>query len=454
MPKRYLVLAAISAVVIVIAAVVVLHGRPNVRVSFSDVTTGSITRLTMTTGTLEPARAVDVGTQVSGTVQTLDADFNDRVHAGQVIARLDPSVYNSQVEQASAAVVQAQANAAQLRVALDDANAKLQRAQQLANEDLIAKADLETAQVTARQAQADLRAQEAAAQAARAMLKQAEVNRDHTVIRAPIDGVVVNRAVEIGQTLAASVQSPLLFTIADLSKMHLFADINEAEIGEITRGSDVTFQVDATGARPFTATVAELRLEPNVQAAASSNNQSGSTSNSSSGQSSGGNSGGANAARTGSSSAPSSASQQGSAVGTTGTTTTGLTTSNGPGVVSYTAVIDVDNRDGRLTPGSTATIALPVGSRSNVVRIPNNALSFRPSVEVLKAAVQKAPTLKQIESADQQAANRPAYVWKYEKGQFVPVLIQVGLADEQSTELLSGDVHPGDQLVTSAALVK
>ncbi len=438
---------------LVAVAVVVLHGRPNVRVSFSDVTNGSITRVTMTTGTLEPAQAVDVGTQVSGTVQTLEADFNSRVHAGQVIARLDPSIYNSQVDQANAALLQAEANAAQLRVTLDDANAKLQRAEQLAAGDLIAKADLETAQVTARQAQADLRAQEAAAQAARATLKQAQVNRDHTVIRSPIDGVVVNRAVEIGQTLAASVQSPILFTVADLSKMHLFADINESEIGEIKRGTEVTFQVDAMGARPFTATVGEVRLEPNVQAAASSN-QSSSSSTSSSSAASGATTGGANAARTGSASSAASASQQGNAVGTTGTTPTGLSTSNGPGVVSYTAVIDVDNREGRLTPGSTATIALPIGSRTDAVRIPNNALSFRPSVDVFKAAGQKPPTLKQIESVDQKAANRPAYVWKYEKGQFVPVLIQVGLADEQWTELLSGEVHPGDRLVTAAAVAK
>ncbi len=450
MTKRIIGLSAALGLVILVTAVVVLHGRPNVRVSFSDVTNGSITRVTMTTGTLEPAKAVDVGSQVSGTVQTLDVDFNTRVHAGQVIARLDPSIYNSQVAQASAALVQAQANAAQLMVILDDANAKLQRAQQLAAEDLIAKADLDAAQVAARQAQADLRAQQAAAQAARAMLTQAEVNRDHTIIRSPIDGVIVNRAVEIGQTLAASVQSPLLFTVADLSRMHLFADINEADIGEIKHGTEVTFLVDAIGARPLTATVADLRLEPNVQAAASSN-----SSSSPSGQSSsGGNSGGANAARTGSASGSASASQQGNAVGTTGTTTTGLATSNGPGVVSYTAVIDVDNRDGRLTPGSTATITLPVGSRANVVRVPNNALSFRPSVEVLQAAGQKQPTLKQIESGDQQAANRPAYVWKYDNGQFVPVLIQAGLADEQWTELLSGDVHPGDRLVTAAGIVK
>jgi RND family efflux transporter MFP subunit len=453
MTKRFLGLSTAAGIVIVVTAVVVSHGRPNVRVSFSDVTDGSINRLTMTTGTLEPARAVDVGTQVSGTVQTLAADFNARVHAGEVIARLDPSIYNSQVAQASAALVQAQAKAAQLTVTLDDANAKLHRAEQLAADDLIAKADLEAAQVAARQAKADLRAQEAAVQAARAMVKQAEVNRDHTVIRSPIDGVIVNRAVEIGQTLAASVQSPVLFTIADLSRMHLFADINEAEVGEITRGTDVTFQVDAIGARPLKATVAELRLEPNVQAAASSNSSSSSNTASSSGQaSSGGNSGGANAARSGS--APASASQPGNAVATTGTTTTGLTTSNGPGVVSYTAVIDVDNRDGRLTPGSTATITIPVGSRTNVVRIPNNALSFRPSVDVLQAAGQKPPTLKQIESAAQQVANRPAYVWKYENGQFVPVLIQVGLADEQWTELLSGDVRPGDRLVVAAGIAK
>jgi multidrug efflux pump subunit AcrA (membrane-fusion protein) len=156
----------------------------------------------MTTGTLKPARAVDAGTQVSGTIQSLAADFNTRVRAGQVIARLDPATYESHVAQARATLLAAESNVLRLKTIVEDAHVKLERARELAAQDLSPRTELESAEVTSKQALADLRAAEAEARAARAMLAQAQVNRDHTVIRSPIDGVVVNRAVETGQTVA------------------------------------------------------------------------------------------------------------------------------------------------------------------------------------------------------------------------------------------------------------
>jgi HlyD family secretion protein len=432
MSRKTLVLSVVVAVAALLMAVALLHRRPTVRVAYTDVTQGSITRQVMTSGTLEPENAVDTGSQVSGTVQSIDADFNDRVKAGQVIARLDPSTYDAEVAEALAVVSQADADALRLSVAQKDAATKLERAETLAKQELIPETELEDARVVAKQAVADLRAQEAAARSARAALKQAQVNRDHTVIHSPIDGVIVNRSVEVGQTLAASFQSPVLFTIADLHRMNLLADIDQSEVGEIKAGTHVTFQVESLGQRTFDATIAELRLQPNVAEASSPSGTASTTTASATG---------AEAARGSNSSSQSSS----TAVGTTG-----LATSNGPGVVSYTAVIAVPNPDNVLAPGTTATIALPIGSRTNAVRIPNNALTFRPSTEVFDALGQTPPTLE-IEKDDKPSVDgRLGYVWKFEKNRFVPIKVRTGLADDQWTELLSGEVRPGDRLVTSA----
>jgi HlyD family secretion protein len=437
MRRKYIGLSIVTGVIVLATAVAVLQRRPTVDVTYSEVTQGPITRDVLTTGTLEPANAVDTGTQVSGTVQALDADFNSRVRAGQVIARLDPASYDAQVAQAQAGVMEADADTARLAVAENDAKMKLDRAETLAKGELIPKTDLEDARVTYSQAVADVRAQRATAAAARAALKQAQVNRDHTIIHSPIDGVVVNRAVEVGQTLAASVQSPVLFTIADLKRMHLLADIDQSDVGEIKAGTHVSFHVEALGARTFDATVAELRLAPNVEQAASPSGTVTASNTTATGA----------AASRGSSS--SSTSSTGNAQSSSAVGTTGLATSNGPGVVSYTAVIEVPNPDGALAPGTTATITLPVGTRSNAIRIPNNALTFRPSTAAFEALKQEPPQLE-VEKDPDSPEGRLGYVWTLDDGRFRAIKVRTGLADEEWTELLSGDVRPGDRLITSA----
>jgi HlyD family secretion protein len=434
MSRKTIVLSALAGLIVLFVAVAVLRERPTVRVAYAEITQGSIVRQVLTTGTLEPQKAVDTGVQVSGTVQSIDADFNSRVHAGEVIARLDPSTYDAEVAKAEAAVAQADADALRLSVAESDARAKLDRAEALAQQELIPQTDLEDARVAEKQAVADLHAQQAAAVSARAALKQAQVNRDHTVIHAPIDGVVVDRAVEVGQTLAASLQSPTLFTIADLRKMNLLAEIDQSEVGDITAGTHVSFQVESLGQRTFDATVSELRIAPSVAEADSPSGTAGAATAST----------GAAAAR-GSSSSSGAGASSGTAVGTAG-----LTSSNGPGVVTYTAVIVVDNPDNVLAPGTTATIALPVGIRNNVVRIPNNALTFRPSTEVFDAIRQTPPQLETEKEDPFSTAGRLGYVWTYDDGRFHAIKVRTGLADEQWTEMLTGEVRPGDRLVTTA----
>jgi HlyD family secretion protein len=434
MRRRYVVMLLVgllATVTIVVAAIV--DRDPAVQVAQDHVTAGPIARQVIATGTLEAKKTVDVGTQVSGTVQSLAVDFNSTVRTGQIVARLDPSSYVAQLQEAQGNLAQAQAESTRLRVAADDARVKYQRAQALAKDQLITQAELDAAQVTLKQAEADLAARQADIKVAQASVRQAQVNLDHTIIRSPIDGVVVSRDVDVGQTIAASFQSPTLFTIADLRRMQLMAEVSEGDVGEVRAGSRVSFVVDSLGPQPIAGTVAEVRLQPVVEQASSAT------------------------ATGGSSSTPASTGGSGPAGGTSASTSpltaTPPPSTQGTGVVSYMAVVDVDNTDGRLAPGSTAIVTLAGARRQDVTRIPNNALSFRPSAAVLEAIKQDPPILESTESGRRRvdSIGRSAYVWRYDDRQFVPVKVVVGLSDDRWTELLSGDIHPGDLLVTSAS---
>jgi HlyD family secretion protein len=476
--RRALLIGALitAAIVLVIAATKTIHRDPPVNISFGQVTTGAIVREVMTTGTLEPAKAVDAGTQVSGTVQSLYADFNSPVRAGQIIARLDPSTYDSEVNQAQAKLIQAQAEAQRAALVAKDAAVKRTRAEVLVEQDLITPAERDAAASAAKETDAELASANAAVDLARAALKQAQVTRERTIIRSPIDGIVVNRSVEIGQTVAARFESPVLFTIADLRQMRLLAEINEADVGSVKAGTPVAFEVKSIAGRTFRGTVAEVRLQPVLAQAASSTPGAATTPAASastataSATSSRATSAGTNAATQ----SPSSSSSR--AVGTTGTagaaqpgqTSTAQTSSaQNPAapagaIVAYTAVIDVDNSKGELTPGNTAILTLPAARRTSVVRVPNRALAFRPSPNAFDAVKQDPPELAPSPAPNplspddgrDPSQGRLAYVWKFERGKFVPIAVRVGLADETWTELIEGPVQPGDQLVTSAERVR
>ena len=292
------------------------------------VTRGTILDTVGATGALEAVTTVNVGSQVSGTIQSLSADFNSIVRANEVIMRLDPSLFETQVEQARANLIRAEADTERLRVSLDDARVQLRRAEDLASRQLISETEREAAQVATRSAEAQIRSSEAAVTQAQASLNQNEVNLEHTVIRAPIDGIVISRLVDMGQTVAASLQAPELFIIAaDLTKMRVLANIDEADIGRIRPGQRVTFTVDAYPGEEFEGVVSQIRLEPVV-------------------------------------------------------------TQN---VVTYATVIDAPNPDLRLKPGMTATITLEVARSENVLRIPNAALRFRPTTEMFALLNQPVP---------------------------------------------------------------
>ena len=275
---------------------------------------GSVVDMVEATGTLQAVTTVQVGSQVSGTIQSLHADFNSQVHKGDVIARLDPSLLQAQVDQASATVIRLEADVERAGVTLDDAETKLARARQLHDAGLIPMVDLETAESTARQAAASVKAAQAQVAQARAALVQNQVNARHTVITAPVDGIVISRNVDVGQTVAASMSAPTLFVIAkDLGHMQVEASIDESDIGRIAAGQTVVFEVDAYPRR-FTGVVSQVRLQPVVA----------------------------------------------------------------QNVVSYVTVIDVPNSEHLLKPGMTANVTIEIARADDVITVPNAALRFRP----------------------------------------------------------------------------
>src|SRR4051812_45685774 len=300
--------------------------EPEVRTA--QVTRGDVVQAVQATGTLEAVTTVQVGTQVGGIIQDLYADFNDFVKRGQVIARLDPTILDTQIEQQRANVTRSEADLDRLKVTLADAQQKLERAKALAEKNLLPRTDLETAQVNVQSAQAQIKSSEAALVQARSQLHTAEVNREHTVITAPIDGIVIQRSVEPGQTVNAGMNAPLLYILAeDLTKMQVNANIDEADVGSMRQGQRVTFHVDAFAAEQFVGTVQQVRLQP-------------------------------------------------------------TTVQN---VVTYQTVISVPNPDYKLKPGMTANVVIEVARKSNVLRIPAAATRFRPTTEIFAALKQEPP---------------------------------------------------------------
>ncbi len=437
--ERSIVIAA--ACVVLLVVVVRARRGDDIALSTATVTQGTVARQIFATGTLQPARTVAVGSQLSGTIQSIEADFNSRVRAGQVLARLDPAVYRAQLVGAQAKLAQAEAARNGGQIAVDDARQKLERAEQLAAQDLIAPTELDAARTLLKEVVAELTAAEAGIAEARASVAEATLSLDRTIIRSPVDGIVISRHVDVGQTVAATAETPVLFEVADLREMQLVAEISEGDVSGVQAGSRVTFLVESLGDVQFEGSVSSVRLEPVVGQPATATPQSTSTTQA-----------------PGRGSAPASGSAAGSASATTNPSSSASTSSANPqtpgGAVSYAAVIDVDNTSGKLMPGATAIIVIDGARRENAIRIPNNALSFRPSPAALEAVGQEPPAGA---AGDERPVGprasktpRPVYVWKFEDGEFVPVAIETGLSDEKWTELVSGSLRPGDVLVTAA----
>jgi HlyD family secretion protein len=321
--KRKAVIAIAAALSTATLAALGSRGKdPVPAVTAVPVTRGDIVTTVSATGTLEAVTAVQVGTQVSGVVEMLSADFNSIVRKGQVLARLEQSTFRSAIEQAQANVTKAAAELERARVTAQDAETKQKRAEQLAERELIARNDLDDATLTRDTAVVQIRSAEASLAQARAALRQAEVNLSKTIITSPIDGVVISRNVDVGQTVAASLSAPTLYLIAaDLTRMQLSASIDESEMGKILAGQAVSFTVDAYPGTSFPGRVEQVRLNPVV-----ANN-----------------------------------------------------------VVTYAAIVSASNPDLALKPGMTANLTIEVDRRQNVLRAPAAATRFRPTAETLVA---------------------------------------------------------------------
>ena len=342
MRKALIGLLIVAAIGAGVGAYVVRRGSTEIQVTTAPATRGDVIDAVGATGTLQAVTTVLVGSQVSGNISYLGADFNSIVKKGQVIARVEPSVFDAQLQQARANLAQTRANLTKAqsdldraKVQLTDAQQKYARAKELASRQLLPQSELDAAKIAVDTAEATLGSQEATVTQAhagvaqsQAQVNQNQVNLDHTVIAAPIDGIVTQRSVDVGQTVAASMQAPTLFVIAaDLTKMQVNANIDEADVGRIRPGQHVTFHVDAYPTETFEGTVSQVRLQPVVV----------------------------------------------------------------QNVTTYGTVIDVPNPQLKLKPGMTANVKVEIAKRTGVLRVPNAALRFRPTAEVFAALNQALP---------------------------------------------------------------
>ena len=358
---------------------------------------GAVIQRITANGTLNPVTVVSVGTQVSGTVTKLYTDFNNTVKANQVLLELDPALIKANLAQFDASLRSAQATA---RLA----ESTLRR-----NQDLVAKGFISSQ--TLEQNAKELDVANATVAQVKSQLDREKTNRSYTIIRSPIDGIVIDRKIDVGQTVAASFSTPTLFQIAkNLEEMQIDTSVAEADVGSVRQGMPVRFTVDAYPERDFQGKIRLVRLNPTIQ----------------------------------------------------------------QNVVTYNVVVDVNNEGSLLKPGMTAQVSFVANQRENVVRIPNGALRFKPPKDdkddkknPKKDVNQKKPTETAVNSAPSAALKEsaktdvaagtdaggrvrrpPARVYKInDRNELVPIEIRTGIASNQFTEMLSGDVKPGDELV-------
>jgi HlyD family secretion protein len=283
---------------------------------------GGITATVTASGKLNAISIVEIGTQVSGTIQEIYVDYNSSVQEGQVIAQIDPSVPRSQVIESRASLEVAEAGVGSANASLIDAERKLKRNKELYARKLISQSEYENSETDVLLKRAQAQEAKARVTQAKAAVERAQTNLDFTRITSPVDGVVVSRQVNVGQTVAASFQTPTLFSIArDLARMQIDASVDEADIGRVSEGQDVDFRVDAFPDELFSGKVVQVRIAPS-------------------------------------------------------------TTDN---VVTYTVIIHVDNSDLRLKPGMTANVSVKTDSRQDALRIPAASLRFKPPQNLLDA---------------------------------------------------------------------
>jgi HlyD family secretion protein len=439
--KRLWIIGVALAIAIALVAAFRSNGGKQPQYFTASVERGDIRAQVEATGTINAVTTVQVGSQVSGTISDLYADFNSQVKKGKVVARIDPSIFEGNLLQAKADLENARANLAAAKANLDKARATaiqakndFQRSQGLASQGVISAQQLDLARSTADSADAQVSASEAGIVQAQAQVRQrdalvqvAQTNLTHTVITAPIDGTVINRSVDVGQTVAASLQAPTLFTIAqDLTKMQVYTKTDESDIGRIRPGLPVSFKVDAFPNETFRGRVQEVRMNATVV----------------------------------------------------------------QNVVTYDTIIEFDNPDRKLFPGMTAYVTIPVARADDTLKVPNGALRFKPDMkpEELRAAYQKygiqvgsgrrgsesaqneanesSPATREPRGGGEPDSATPrrvaggaraqtAVVWKLMPDKSLqPIELTTGITDFTFTQVVSGNVTEGDQLVTGSSAAR
>jgi HlyD family secretion protein len=369
----------VSAAVLISAALLLRQCTKGSDTTFQTaaVAKGPITQAVTATGTLNPVQNVQVGSQVSGNIQKLFVDFNSIVKAGQVIAQIDPAIFQASVNQA-------EGDLANARAALELARLNESRTQALVAKQNSAQSDLDQATANLHQAEANVKIKEGA-------LEKVKADLDHCTITSPIDGIVISRNVDVGQTVAASLQAPIIFQIAnDLAKMQIDANVAEADIGAVAVDQDVEFTVDAFPMRTFPGKVVQVRNAP-------------------------------------------------------------ITVQN---VVTYDTVIGVSNPEQKLKPGMTANVSIVAAHRDSTLKIPNSALRFRMPDQSPSAAPKRDPSANPRGPGSKPGGNRAerktertVYVLASPSSKPSAVTIKTGISDGITTEVLEG-LKEGDRVVT------
>ena len=379
----------------------VLRRPPPLQYQTVGVVRGPLVARVTATGILSAVVTVQVGSQVSGRIAKLYADYNSTVEKGELIAEIDPALFQANLEQAKANVLQAEGQLKQAEANVLAAQRNYDRNKPLRASNLIAQADLDNAETGLEAAKAAVVAARGNLAQARAQLTQSQVNLNYTKILSPIDGTVISRSVDVGQTVAASLQAPTIFTLAgDLQKMQVDTSVAEADVGKLSPGMEATFVVDAFPDERFRGTIRQIRNAPQTQ----------------------------------------------------------------QNVVTYDAVIDVNNPELKLRPGMTANVTVVYADRQDVLRVPNAALRFRPPPEMLAALGRGTGGGGRVAGRDgagggaagrggAAAAGSTRSLWVMRDGRPAPAQVTIGFSDGTFTEVASGPLQAGDAVVTGVESV-
>lgn len=391
--RRAFLIVVVLVIGLAIGGYVFFNGerKAPVRYRTAAVERGPVISLVTATGTINPVVSVQVGTQVSGMIKTLHADFNSVVKTGDIVAVIDPEPFRARRDQATSNLEMSKANVARAKTDLAQRKRELDRVKSLVAQQFVSENDVDVAATNFQAAEAQVNVAGAQVKQAEAALNSAELELKYTVIRSPVNGIVVARNVEVGQTIAASFATPNLFLIAlDLTKMQADTNVSESDIGGITEGKEATFTVDAYPGYQFSGTIRQVRLAPiNVQ-----------------------------------------------------------------NVVTYNVVVAVDNQDLRLKPGMTANVSIVVAQRESVLKVPNAALRFTPpsqsqadrSGHGAKPATIKGP--EQTGGAGRGTTPPTRTIWKQgPAGELESTVVQTGISDGVATEILSEDLSEGTLVV-------